>query len=298
MKKILALVLSLLLMLPLVACSDDGDATKADIPNNGEWDQILCSGDGYYLVEKEIDEYDGYSIQFGVVDENGEWVQELTDTGAFAEGVKRRIYDVLNEFGAGDKFKEPSWYWYLGEGVFLASPATSVFDETTQTQVGPPEDLSALPTGNGYVLLWNFKDNVQKEIHAPKISTFNDGYALYCSEDSSAEALRAVDKQGNVIKLPCLYLQNKPKHDFPVYSEGLFFANTLDYEPGFFDIQGNLIIDLSEYEMEDVSYTTYFNAPYFKDGKAEILIENEGGSVFKGTIDKNGKLVGEPEKVR
>lgn len=297
MKKILALVLSLFLMLPLVACSDDGDTIKADIPNNGEWDQILCSGDGYYLVEKEIDEYDGYSLSFGVVDENGEWVQELTDTGDFAEGVKDMIYDGLDEFGAADKFTDPSWYMYLGEGVFLASPETLVFDEIGQTQVGPPEDIPALSSGGGHVYLWNFKDNVQKEVLATRITTFNDGYALCYDEDSTVYQLKTVDKQGNVNTLSCQYLQNKPRHDFPIYSEGLFFANTMDNKPGFFDIQGNLIIDLSEYEMDDVSYTAYFNAPYFKDGKAEILIENEGGSIFKGTIDKNGKLVGEPEKV-
>lgn len=108
MKKIVSLLLAGALTLSLAACGGDttsdvsgtsganvsgssetntpsGSETPSDdanssqevtVPNNGEWDEILCSGDGYHLVKKEVDAYDGYKFMLGVVDDSGEWVQE------------------------------------------------------------------------------------------------------------------------------------------------------------------------------------------------------------------------------
>ena len=88
-------------------------------------------------------------------------------------------------------------------------------------------------------------------------------------------------------------------HNFPVYSEGLFYAYSENSGSGFFDIEGNMVIDLSEYDMARIPYSSEMgvNAPYFENGQATILISNNADSVFKAVIDKTGKLVGEPEKV-
>ena len=80
MKKIASLLLAGALALSLAACGGDttsnvsgtttpsGSNTPSDdanssqetsVPNSGEWDEILCSGDGYHLVKKEVDAYDG-----------------------------------------------------------------------------------------------------------------------------------------------------------------------------------------------------------------------------------------------
>lgn len=320
MKKTLALLLSLLLILSFTACTNDNDSAKVesnedkkiessakekgedeqDIPNNGEWDKILCSADGYYLVEKKIDTYDEFSILIGVVDKNGEWVQELTDTGSFVENINFRAS------GGNNVFENSSSYIYLGEGVFLASPGVSVYDETSTERVGNETNMhSKTQLGNTHVtiwecILWNVKDNIQMKISASKITKFHDGYALFCEEDEfGGGRLSTIDTQGNVTDLDCEYLPMKPVHDFPVYSEGLFFANALNGGPGFFDIQGNLVIDLSQYDMRRLLYTSVMdiNAPYFKDGEATILFKNDGGSEFKGTIDKTGTFVKEPEKI-
>ena len=67
----------------------------------------------------------------------------------------------------------------------------------------------------------------------------------------------------------------------------------------FFDIAGNMVIDLSDYDTRDISYTSEFgiNAPCFENGQAAILFTSNAGSVFKAVIDKTGAFVGEPEKV-
>lgn len=332
MKKLLALMLSASFMVSLAACggnttsdvsgtsganvsgssetntpsrseapSDDAsNSQEVDVPNNGEWDEILCSGDGYHLVKKEVDAYDGYKFMLGVVDDSGEWVQELTDSEPVVEEIRFRAE------GSSETLRDSSCYMYLGEGVFLSSPGVSVYTRDEEYRVGPWENSTSYsPTGRGEVaiwecLLWNVADNSQAKIYASKMSVFQDGYLLFCEEDEMGKGtLNAMNTKGEITELSCQYLPNKPMHNFPVYSEGLFYACSENSNPGFFDIEGNMVIDLSEYDMARIPYSSEMglNAPYFENGQATILISNNADSVFEAVIDKTGELVGEPEKV-
>lgn len=334
MKKIVSLLLAGTLTLSLAACGGDttsdvsgtsganvsgssetntpsGSETPSDdanssqevtVPNNGEWDEILCSGDGYHLVKKEVDAYDGYKFMLGVVDDSGEWVQELTDTGTFVEEVRFRAE------GSSKTLRDSSCYMYLGEGVFLASPGVSVYTKDEEYRVGPwPDMITDSVTGQLDVavwecLIWNVVDNSQAKFDASKISTFQDGYSLFCeSEDAfGGGRLNALNTKGEITEFTCEFVPNKPGHNFPVYSEGLFYACTdKAASPGFYDIEGNMVIDLSSYNMGRIPYSSEMgvNAPYFENGQATILFANNAGSVFEAVIDKTGAFVGEPEKV-
>lgn len=302
-KSIVALLLALVLCFGLCACGGDGSASESEkitVPNNGEWDEILCSGDDYHLVKKEKDDYDGYKFLVGVVDNDGEWVQELTDTGTFAEGVRFRAE------GSSETLRDSSCYTYLGEGVFLASPGVTVYSKDGEQRIGAwsTDSYEASPTGRVEVsiwecLIWNVVDNSQAEIDASKMSVFNDGYVLFCEEDEwGGGTLNVLNTKGEVTELTCQYLPNKPGHNFPIYSEGLFFANSEGSSSGFFDINGKMVIDLSEYDMGRIPYSEAMNvnAPYFENGEATILFKNNADSVFKAVIDNTGNFVGEPEK--
>lgn len=326
MKKIVSLLLAGALTLSLAACGGDttsdvsgtsganvsGSSETPDddansnqevtVPNNGEWDEILCSGDGYHLVKKEVDAYDGYKFTLGVVDDDGEWVQELTDTGTFVEEVRFRAE------GSSETLRDSSCYMYLGEGVFLASPGVSVYTKDEEYRVGPwPDMITDSVTGQLDVavwecLIWNVVDNSQAKFDASKISTFQDGYSLFCeSEDAfGGGRLNALNTKGEITEFTCEFVPNKPGHNFPVYSEGLFYACTdKAASPGFYDIEGNMVIDLSSYNMGRIPYSSEMgvNAPYFENGQATILFANNAGSVFEAVIDKTGAFVGEPEKV-
>ena len=326
MKKIVSLLLAGALTLSLAACggdttsdvsgtsganvsgssetpSDDANSSQeVTVPNNGEWDEILCSGDGYHLVKKEVDAYDGYKFMLGVVDDDGEWVQELTDTGTFVEEVRFRAE------GSSETLRDSSCYMYLGEGVFLASPGVSVYTKDEEYRVGPWENSTSYsPTGRGEVaiwecLIWNVVDNSQAEFDASKISTFQDGYSLFCEAEDAfgGGRLNALNTKGEITEFTCEFVPNKPGHNFPVYSEGLFYACTdKAARPGFYDIEGNMVIDLSSYNMGRIPYSSEMgvNAPYFENGQATILFANNAGSVFEAVIDKTGAFVGEPEKV-
>ena len=326
MKKIVSLLLAGALTLSLAACggdttsdvsgtsganvsgssetpSDDANSSQeVTVPNNGEWDEILCSGDGYHLVKKEVDAYDGYKFTLGVVDDDGEWVQELTDTGTFVEEVRFRAE------GSSETLRDSSCYMYLGEGVFLASPGVSVYTKDEEYRVGSwPDMITDSVTGQLDVavwecLIWNVVDNSQAKFDASKISTFQDGYSLFCeSEDAfGGGRLNALNTKGEITEFTCEFVPNKPGHNFPVYSEGLFYACTdKAASPGFYDIEGNMVIDLSSYNMGRIPYSSEMgvNAPYFENGQATILFANNAGSVFEAVIDKTGAFVGEPEKV-
>ena len=213
-----------------------------------------------------------------------------------------------NTPSGSETLRDSSCYMYLGEGVFLASPGVSVYTKNEEYRVGPwPDMITDSATGQLEVavwecLIWNVVDNSQAEFDASKISTFQDGYSLFCeSEDAfGGGRLNALNTKGEITEFTCKFLPNKPGHNFPVYSEGLFYACTdKAARPGFYDIEGNMVIDLSSYNMGRIPYSSEMgvNAPLFENGQATILFANNAGSVFQATIDKTGAFVGEPEKV-
>lgn len=333
MKKLWLLVLSAALILSLAACGgttsdangssstetntpnngetlgDDSDSGKeAEVPNNGEWDEILCSGDGYHLVKKEVDTFEEYKIMVGVVDDDGEWVHELSDTGAVAECIQM----YTDAYGAEENtLLDSNCYMYLGDGVFIGSPSLLVYSADSEYRLGLGDSFLQFDYGDKVVtsgwdsVFWNVRDNVQMEFRLTKISMFQDGYALLTqTADEYNNTLYSIDTKGQIAELPCKisYASDNPvyfEYKFPVYSDGLFFAYKSDgLKKGFFDIEGNLIIDLSSADMTGIPYCEELgiNAPYFENGEATILLKNNGNTVYRATIDKTGEYIGEPQK--
>ena len=62
------------------------------------------------------------------------------------------------------------------------------------------------------------------------------------------------------------------------------------YDTGFYDLSGNMQIDLGKYHLAASPY------PVFKDGYALLQLENEQNSPFYTLMDKNGNFVFEPRK--
>ena len=293
MKKILPLILAAVLMLSLAACGGgetgdtntpsggedidnastsnpsgaDVNATDNDqeitVPNNGEWDEILCSGGGYHLVKKEIDTFEEYKIMVGVVDDDGEWVHELSDTGAVAECIQM----YTDAYGAEENtLLDSNCYMYLGDGVFIGSPSLLVYSADSEYRLGLGDSFLTFDYGDEVVtsgwdsLFWNVIDNVQMGFRLTRISMFQDGYALLTQTADYDNTLYSIDTKGQITELPCniYYNSDDPvyfQYKFPVYSDGLFFAYKNEaYRKGFFDIEGNLIIDLTSADMTGIPY--------------------------------------------
>lgn len=336
MKRVFPLILAAALMLSLAACGGgetgdtntpsggedidnastsnpsgaDVNATDNDqeitVPNNGEWDEILCSGGGYHLVKKEIDTFEEYKIMVGVVDDDGEWVHELSDTGAVAECIQM----YTDAYGAEENtLLDSNCYMYLGDGVFIGSPSLLVYSADSEYRLGLGDSFLTFDYGDEVVtsgwdsLFWNVIDNVQMGFRLTRISMFQDGYALLTRTADYDNTLYSIDTKGQITELPCniYYNSDDPvyfQYKFPVYSDGLFFAHGDGFQTGFFDIEGNLIIDLSSTDMTGIPYCEELgiNAPYFENGEATILFKNNGDTVYRATIDKTGEYIGEPQK--
>lgn len=113
--------------------------------SNDKWDEILCYGDGYYVVRKTIDTYEEYSVQIGIIDENLNWIFDLSAySNAFALAYQN-TKDKLDAEGNRWQFEKNN-YAYLGEGVFICSEGVRLKCLNETIDVG---DDSAIGWGDG-----------------------------------------------------------------------------------------------------------------------------------------------------
>ena len=127
MIKKLVFVIILLISMLLCSCSGNlsdsfsqhleegvADSSSEAFPlSDSEYDELLASGDGYYLVSLFSETYNSASTAYGVVDQNGDWVCPLSDSNAFAAAVE----DVLSD-GYNEAYSKPE-FAYLGSGIFV-----------------------------------------------------------------------------------------------------------------------------------------------------------------------------------
>lgn len=86
---------------------------------------------------------------------------------------------------------------------------------------------------------------------------------------------------------------------YPQMREGLIFmdaqtneANARYYPAGFYDVNLNCVIDLSQYDIVPISY----NDPCFMNGYAVLQMRNPDGVPFWGVLKKDGTWSAEPQK--
>ncbi|MBR2476705.1 MAG: hypothetical protein IKB50_01060 [Clostridia bacterium] len=295
MKKLLCVLLALLLIISIVGCSSNQEQ-KEDIENldmkkpkymvmmeQGEFDEILCSGDGYHIVKKTEDNYDGYKVFFGVVDSEGNWNQPLSEEFIFAKAYKEKAKINLNMNSEN--------FIYLGDGVFIASKCIIVQYPGRQEIV--MQGSGSFRVVNEDCYFYNVKNKVQKEFEAEYLTPYVNGYMLMSKSESaiSPNPYFSIDEKGTISKLPCV-IDSWLHLNFSAYSDGVFFA-----EGKFFDIEGNVVLDISKYDLYGKEYGDSSEAPYFVDGKCTIKFRNDGGSLYKAVIDKQGNFVEEPTKI-
>ena len=71
-----------------------------------------------------------------------------------------------------------------------------------------------------------------------------------------------------------------------IYADNVFFC----YD-GFYDVEGNNVIDLSEYA------GLIKNRPQFINGECELIAEKSNGSRYKAIIDLNGDFISDFVKI-
>ncbi len=258
-----------------------------EMQKNYEFDEILCEGDNYYIVKKTQDNYDGFYVLIGVVNKDGEWIQDLSKNNIFASAFSdvAKKTDFVN--GTAIEFSSENFY-YLGEGIFIASLGVEINYPGYSKNVG---HCSSLGSEGLDCYFWDVVNNIQTSFTATNLSPYDDGYMLMYNSDRYNSHFFSVDKKGQLKELPCRY-SSSWGIGYPAYSDGVFFAEGL-----FFDINGNAILDISNYNLYGQEYNDRREPPYFVGGKCTIKFRNNGGTLYKAVIDKNGDFVEQPQKI-
>ncbi len=252
--------------------------TEAQKRLSEDCDMILCTGydgeDYYELVANQVDNYPRSSILVGVI-KNNTWLIELSSQSPF-----------LNE----DSWWKTSQYYekiqdkfiYLDEGCFLMK--NDGIDDYHSVIYKPDTNISFAVAKMSIGIYYS--DDYSKIINDDKFIAVSTDWKLtvYDMSTGNSDAIKGFFSDDS-IHLP---------NSLQGISDGLFYArgdtstwHNFDYVQyeGFFDLNGNMIIDLSNYSISKS------NGYLFTQGKYTMTVKNENGVNFDITFDTSGQIV-------
>lgn len=303
LRKSIALIMSVCMLLSLCACGSNNEEStiKNDAKeinnslNSSEnpittttakpeeqlsktCDMLLCSGyngnDYYELVANQIDRYPDSTFEIGVL-KNNEWLVPLSPENPF-------IND--NGWWVGAEYQnEPGEFKYMGKGCFYY-----------MHERGYPEIVYNPETK----ISFEVQGLEQQSVHRPT-DGYTKNYTKLMSDNYEILAWSSGGKRaftyfnlltGETKEIPITFYTTWPM--VARISEGVFLARVDKATWGFYDINGNCVIDLSQYsfvlEIENINI--------FKNGTYTFKVRNSSNIYFHITIDKTGKVLSQ-EKV-
>jgi|GEM_PF-5555332 len=231
-----------------------------DFPNSEKYSKIVDCGDGFYFVRQDVETYNSYEIYYGIVNKEGEFISKLsTDKFGDAPELSFMIKHIGENMFA---FTDGCIYLIGDDGGTSGDSRSSrgsysIYNADTEKFIDGGIEMSAY------------------------IGRYHDGYALY----STDKRIYKMDKSGEFYDL------NIEANTFGPLSEGLFFV---DEKKSLYDINGNLKLDLSEYDIYINSQNRYF----MKDGKFYFMFFNPGGTRYHVEVDLTGKQLYSPKKMQ
>lgn len=244
-----------------------------DLKLSDECDIVLAtssnySDDLYELVANETEDYYGTEIEIGVI-KNNEWLVPLSNDNPFLN-EKGLVYTKKSDDLS--VFDEDLYFEYCGNGCFYNycfvkdivgqmsygviynSENGKCYDLTEHNDVWPRE--KPVESGGNYIMMCKRYDAYDSN---------NE-----CILNTSTMELKELEVNGHASS----------------FSEGLFCL-TWSNKEGFYDENGKLIIDLSEY---DISSSPSQNI-YFINDECTFKILNDTGNHYQITINKNGDVI-------
>lgn len=276
----IVLVLTLAMVLGFTACSNTSKTPSTDKtpsnnvpPTSDEYDAILKSGDSYHIVIKHIDEFSGSFDMIGVVNDNGEWIHELSQYHPFIKnGIVMTAQSTVvvglpggqstEGYEASIRFSDMrKSIQYVGEAMFVLHYATNGNSE------------------NSYIL-FNAETGQGADIGVCyNMTGFSNDYMIACSNRKVNSRIKIIDRNGN-ISSPDIWTD---RGKIGQYAENVFWGGK-----NFYNIDGSVAINLSDYDI--------VNAPYFENGKSYVEIQNNSGTIYYTEIDHQGKFLFDPVK--
>ncbi len=272
--------------------TDCSTAEEITIALSSSCDIVLASGttetgDFYEVVAVENEDYTGTEIKIGVI-KNNQWLIDLASDSPFLDenGLIGGSYSVL-------KLKEHKYnivpqFKYIGNSCFY---------------------IYVWGGSNGdFSVIWNVEKNLYYKLIDKNLIFYeefiNTNEHFIIQDPYSKNGFLLDTNQMTVQKLnnPVQKMidDDKSGHvssvNYTPYSEGLYaitdyytWGEHQNYE-GFYDIDGNRVIDLSQYKFANNNFA-------FKNGVCEMVIINDQNSYYKITIDKTGNVINS-EKIR
>lgn len=236
------------------------------------------NGNYYELVANQIDGYPQSSIKMGVI-KNNEWLIPLSYNFPFLKNnwfndVGRPLRD---EKDPHKEYESDSYHFhYVGEGTFYYYYQEKYIAYQANQTIYKPE------TGHSFMLCNFFIEERDDFLNNGEFLA-NDAEKGFCYYNLNTGEMRTV---GGVFGK-----NNTPSrnHLFGIH-DGLFYASKDkdaygDKYNGFFDLNGNTIIDLSEYNISD------YHDCRFRNGKYTITCRNDNGVLYDITFDNTGKII-------
>lgn len=311
MKKFVKLVLPIVLILAVVlsfgACSS-GKEDTAETPENSMAEEI--KNDGADEVEEQSGEQLSASCDYilaQATDSKGNYIELVANDS--------ETYDGSQTIGL---IKNNKWVIEMTDDSPIIEDGVVAFFNLYKYCHNAGETNIILITDNCFVffgdedtdLLWNYSTGKTYYMTAEEFSNISYvGHYLGHQGKVLNEDLITIVVMETSTLLNTEIFDTKtmqfvksfgPKYFNYVkqYSEGLFYAersipdeNGNIEELGFYDINGNLVLDFTEF------YNKYFDIyeppERFIDGKTSFRVENESGKKFEITIDKQGNVLSE-----
>jgi predicted small lipoprotein YifL len=274
-------------------------------PKTGDYDEIISfiHEHGMIIVSKHINMLQLTETQVGIIDSKGNWQLSLQRNDLLLNSANMGHYE-------GEFFARPS---YIGSGILDVSYSINAahygafFNIFTGTTTDSQTDFSHYEE-----IIRGLAGSVSSRMAGwTNTRNFENGYGVYIGNATEIieMGMNSELHKGNIFSVNATGISNEiirginyKTHTYQnmswldtfsvigEYRDGLFYFSDKDIggvHQGFFDINGNKIIDLYDY----IIWAT----PHFEDGYCLLFLRNEQNSEFYTIIDTSGKMCFEPK---
>ena len=278
-------------------------------PKTEEYDKIVSfvKEIGMIVVHKHINTFQETKDLYGIIDKNGDWYQELRENST----LYALAHDISHESGYGGQYvygSEKTLTYnnscadYIGNMVIKLRMITKISQYNDNLTQDFTYNLSTGSVTGAPRILGGTGDYI----------TFEEGYGVSChrnSNDKFPTRLDAYMEKGSIYLVKSTgELKEIVKginaaetlYGSTIWGsctlgslgDGLFYFSdkmidrTTGLNQGFYDTEGNLVIDLYEYDVEGI--------PVFRDGYCLLQLKNPQGTPYYTIIDRTGNQMFEP----
>lgn len=273
---------------------------------------ILASGEDseeneYELVATQYESASGVDIKIGVI-KNNQWLVDLSnDTPFHLKGDN--VGDKKGSLRCGCKTiydVDSRCFGYVGNGCFACSSKRNqysniIYNSKTQKYVDSTSfSYHSNMGGMEFAVKTTFDEYQSTYINAEDGKIIGFSSLSKCLFVLDTNTMEIAETAKGIFAFP----RSSHAEIFP-YSNGLFgyVTGLSNVKSGFYDLSGNLVIDLSKYtrlyddtvEKELGGFSYLLQPMVFDEDTCALRISNNLGSTFNVTFDKKGNIISENE---